>query len=308
MKTEIDLTSAAPRIQISVPGRPKVAISPRGVPPIELLKTDLSYFRYIFDDVHFRRVQEESQEGSHLDAAAQMATAFRRSSSLLGQRVFASAPIRTEPRRTYTPAEIQSSSEGSNVPLEMARRKALAPDQWAKEREALCAFGKNSGLFEDIDIRLLGKQENDPFQILVKMGGPAVNLVDVGYGVSQALPIVYELQNFGRYDVFLLQQPEVHLHPRAQAELGSLICRVLGERRTPLYLIETHSDYILDRVRIETRRGKIDPKWITIIYFERSEHGVQLYNLYISEKGEIMNAPETFRDFFLKEHGHLLGL
>ena len=119
------------------------------------------------------------------------------------------------------------------MPLEMARRKALAPAEWEKVRLALSTFGKNSGLFDDIDIRLLGKHDGDPFQILVKMGGPAVNLVDVGYGVSQALPIVYELQNSAQYDVLLMQQPEVHLHPRAQAEIGTLVCSIIRERRHP---------------------------------------------------------------------------
>src|SRR5881396_1662040 len=75
------------------------------------------------------------------------------------------------------------------------------------------------------------------------------NLVDVGYGVSQALPILVDtLQRPAADEVFLLQQPEVHLHPRAQAELGSFFVSQAGKKRR--FVIETHSDYLVDRVRM----------------------------------------------------------
>ena len=270
-------------------------------------QTDLSYLRYVFDDVYFNASTRSKENAIRTDALP-IFSAFRHSSRMLNQTVFASAPVRTEPLRTYTPSELSSSSEGSHVPLEMAKQKALSPEAWKKIRQSLSSFGKNAGLFEDIDIRLLGKHEGDPFQIQLKMGGPAVNIVDVGYGVSQVLPIVYQLQNSGQYSTFLLQQPEVHLHPRAQAELGTLLATLVSEKRHSLYIIETHSDYIIDRVRIEVARKKIDPRFVTILFFDRSEREVRPYNIYLSEKGDILDPPDNFRSFFLKEYGDLLGL
>ena len=65
---------------------------------------------------------------------------------------------------------------------------------------------------------------SDPFQLQVKVrSGPRANLMDVGYGVSQILPILVDVMRPDtRSRTFLLQQPEVHLHPRGQAALASL--------------------------------------------------------------------------------------
>ena len=74
----------------------------------------------------------------------------------------------------------------------------------------------------------------NPFQLKVKVRGPNSNIIDVGYGVSQILPILVRILDppisprpliieKGTPSFFLLQQPEVHLHPRAQAELSSLL-------------------------------------------------------------------------------------
>ncbi|HUZ75304.1 MAG TPA: AAA family ATPase [Stellaceae bacterium] len=132
------------------------------------------------------------------------------------------------------------------MPLEMARQKISSPAEWDGVHQRLKNFGQRSGLFEDIDIRLLGKRDGDPFQVTVRGNGPPFNLVDVGYGVSQALPIIYQLEQSRQHDTFLLQQPEVHLHPRAQAELGSVIARLSKQRSASLFMVETHSDYIID--------------------------------------------------------------
>ena len=74
---------------------------------------------------------------------------------------------------------------------------------------------------------------SDPFQLQVKVRtGPHANIMDVGYGISQSLPILVDLMH-EEQSVFLLQQPEVHLHPRGQAQLASLFiesCKKRGNR------------------------------------------------------------------------------
>ena len=75
--------------------------------------------------------------------------------------------------------------------------------------------------------------------------------------------------------MFLLQQPEVHLHPTAQAALGSLFCEIAGWDRQ--IIVETHSDYIIDRVRMDVRDNKTDlkPADVSILYFETGRAGGQ---------------------------------
>jgi predicted ATPase len=106
----------------------------------------------------------------------------------------------------------------------------------------------------------------------------------------------------------LIQQPEVHLHPRAQAELGTLFARSVGAPAHQTFVIETHGDYIIDRIRIEVARGCLKKEDVTIVFFERDQHGSTATNLYVNENGEIENAPDGFRSFFLEEQTKLLGL
>jgi len=308
---EIKLVEEKPSLTIKKGGTEVASIvSSDGMPPSQVLRKDLSFIRYVFDDIVYRQMRHSPDEPEQAKEVMEVFNHFRQSIRFLTRRTFASAPVRTQPLRTYTPSEVIASSEGSHVPLEMARQKSSLPQEWKGVHEKLANFGKNSGLFDDIDIRLLGKHDGDPFQVLVKTKGPPVNLVDVGYGVSQALPIIYQLEQQAReHDAFLLQQPEVHLHPRAQAELGSLIARLSARRKqNTLYMVETHSDYIIDRVRMEVAGGRLDHKQVTIIFFEKLEHEVRAQNIYISDKGEILNPPSTFRSFFLEEHSRLLGL
>ena len=283
--------------------------APKRLPPSVLLRKDLSYLRFVFEEIMFG-LEPEMKKG-HPEVAKlveQIFDRFRESSRFLTRRVFASAPVRTQPLRTYTPSEIVASAEGAHVPLEMARQKISAPTEWKSVHDKLAQFGKNSGLFDDIDIRLLGKRDGeDPFQVMVRTGGPPMNLVDVGYGVSQALPIIYQLEQ-RQHDVFLLQQPEVHLHPRAQAELGTLVARLAKARAGALFMLETHSDYIIDRVRMEVAAGRLDHKNVTIVFFDKKRHEVQPKNIYLSDKGDVIDPPENFRTFFLEEQQRLLGL
>ena len=113
-------------------------------------------------------------------------------------------------------------------------------------------FGRTSGLFDEIFIRRLGRYEFEPFQVEVRKWGKRRkgakrNLIDVGYGVSQVLPLLVDLLDPSGASLFLVQQPEVHLHPSAQAELGKPVLHDCRVRQCQL-IVETHSDYIIDRV------------------------------------------------------------
>ena len=112
--------------------------------------------------------------------------------------------------------------------------QATDKKRWDALKAQLVDFGQRSDLFQNIDVKILGGSMGNPFQLRVKVRGPNSNIVDVGYGVSQILPIlvhILDLPVSRRYRsgeesiVFLLQQPEVHLHPRAQAALSSSLLR-----------------------------------------------------------------------------------
>jgi AAA domain, putative AbiEii toxin, Type IV TA system len=224
------------------------------------------------------------------------------------RRPYAFAPIRSSPQRTYDPVDAAPEPEGSHVPMTLATlSRSAATLQWTRLRSVLSDFGSKSGLFEDIEIVNKGKKESDPFQVGVKSGGSAFNLIDVGYGVSQALPILVDvLQRPAPFELFLIQQPEVHLHPRAQAELGSFFATQAYKWRR--FIIETHSDHLVDRVRMEVRNNVLQPEDVSLLYFERLKHGAMIHNLELDKDGAITNPPPGYREFFLKEERSLLGV
>ena len=113
------------------------------------------------------------------------------------------------------------------------------------------------------------------------------NVIDVGYGVSQVLPIITELFRDSQTSMFLLQQPEVHLHPSAQAALGSLFCKIAARNRQ--LVVETHSDRLLDRVRMDVRDGrtKLTPDDVSILFFERGDLDVRIHSLRLDAEGNV---------------------
>jgi hypothetical protein len=221
-------------------------------------------------------------------------------------RPLAIAPVRTRPKRTYDPVADTPSPEGEHVPLVLARVSALEPARWAVLSQSIVDFGRASGLFSDLTVKRLGSAENSPFQLAVKVGGPAVNLVDVGYGVSQVLPVLVDALNLPRNGTLLLQQPEVHLHPRAQAELATFLW-TLAITQGKQVIIETHSDYLLDRMRLDVRKGRLEPSAVRILFFHRSGSEVQIAEMNIDEKGNVLGAPAGYRRFFMQEEREFWG-
>ena len=228
---------------------------------------------------------------------------------------FAGGPTRSSPLRTYDPVRIVRDPEGSSVPAFLADAHARDSEQWHELRQRIEQFGHKSGLFSEIFVKRLGKHEYEPFQLeLRKLGkqgkrkGAKHNLVDVGYGVSQVLPLLLELLIEDGYPRFLLQQPEVHLHPRAQAALGSLFCSTASSGRQ--LIVETHSEYIVDRIRMDIRDRTTDlkPEDVSILFFERTDLDVHIHSLRFDEQGNLLDAPDSYGQFFMNETRRSIGL
>ena len=230
--------------------------------------------------------------------------------------VFSTSPVRSRPKRTYDPTREFDDPEGSDAPMYLMRIEATEKKDWEALKTQFVEFGRNSGLFENIDVKNLGGSLGAPFQVQVKVRGPKANIIDVGYGISQILPILVHILNpsiskSARRNPIqsffsLLQQPEIHLHPKAQAEFSSLLVR-LASQGSQSFIVETHSDYIIDRARIEIRKGTIRPEDVSLIYFEPKGNIVNVHNIHFDKMGNMENVPPHYRDFFLKESKRLMG-
>jgi len=223
------------------------------------------------------------------------------------------APIRTIPKRAHDKYSFKFSSEGMHIPYVI--KKILSGKTKAEKEQAMLfkrfieEFGKESGLFQSIDVKEYDRRTKvSPFELDIILNGHALSIDNVGYGVSQVLPVVVELFRRKHGTWFAIQQPEIHIHPTAQASLGNVLFN-LALLEDKKFLIETHSDFIIDRFRTNYRKTKVKSKPdAQIVFFERGQGENKLHCIAISKDGELPDTqPKAYRDFFVKEQMHLLG-
>lgn len=216
------------------------------------------------------------------------------------------APIRTKPKRIYDGTRTAYSPEGEHAPL-LLRKTLKSKASSKKFANSLIEFGNSSGLFDTVIAHSFGSGNKNPFELLIKFKGAELNINNVGYGVSQVLPLIVEFMTTDKRRGFAVQQPEVHLHPKAQAALGGLIFE-LAKEKEHVFFVETHSDYLIDRYRLSMRQAKTPPD-SQMLFFERTPTGNKVYALVISEDGLYpKDQPKGFREFFLKEELMLLEI
>ena len=207
------------------------------------------------------------------------------------------APIRTKPRRTYDAPETPFSPEGEHTPYTI--RKRLSSKAAKDFKEFMFGAGENSGLFRTVLVREYSPEDRAPFEIRINLDKGELTLDNVGYGVSQALPLLVEIFVQPKGSTFAIQQPEVHLHPRAQAAFGDVIasvCRADDKH----FLVETHSDFTIDRFRMNIKKnGYLESQ---ILFFERATGNNKITPIPIERDGTISDdQPDSYRAFFLNE-------
>ena len=216
-------------------------------------------------------------------------------------------PIRTEPKRTYDELALEFSSQGRHTPY-LIRRMLKSKSQAVKLKAFFERVGKASGLFQDVKTQSFGRGANPRFELDVVLDGKALNILNVGYGVSQSLPIMVELLARERGTWFAIQEPEIHLHPRAQAALGDVLFEMAATDQKH-FLVETHSDFAIDRFRMNYKRERSNKPHSQILFFERRDKHNIVTPLPIGKAGELpADQPESYRQFFIREQLGLLGI
>ncbi|TDY61260.1 AAA ATPase-like protein [Aminivibrio pyruvatiphilus] len=226
----------------------------------------------------------------------------------LGEAFGSMAPIRTTPKRTYDGYTQRFSPEGEHTPYVIRKELPKGSKKSNPFKNALEDFGENSGLFKSVGVTQFGKDSSSPFELTVKLGTKDLRVNSVGYGVSQVLPVVVELLVHGKNSCLAIQQPEVHLHPRAQAALGDVLFHAAVEESQTL-LVETHSDYLIDRFRLNMRDRENLKDFTQVLFFERNQNGNCVIPMVIEPNGEYPEEqPLGFRNFFLAEQKRILGV
>jgi energy-coupling factor transporter ATP-binding protein EcfA2 len=260
----------------------------------------------------FRQIEEEAGD----DAAAQLGDDFqnvwltlrgiRRSLLLFLEKFDYLGPMRAAPQRFYYVA-----GQGSGTP-ERGRQfvrslvkanpaSLLAINTWL----ATAGFSYRADL-QPLDERKTLYELRLQEVLDEQKAGVSANIREVGFGLTQMLPIIAQAVLAKPGDTLIIEQPELHLHPRAQAELADLF--IAMARNGTRFLIETHSEHLLLRLRrriAESSSAIISPNDLCYLrahdlracFIDRTEGRSSVETIQIDEKGK-MSSPPGFRGFF----------
>ena len=211
-------------------------------------------------------------------------------------------PLREHPRHRYTwegdhPKGIGQEGEKAISALLSGRIRHLSID------EQILNWLQRLELIDSYNLRPISDTNQD-YEFLVKQykGGPEVRLTDVGFGVSQVLPVLILCYYAPEGSILILEQPEAHLHPKVQTELADVLIDVVKNRNIQI-ILESHSEYLLSRLQRRIAEKEIAAADTTLYFCEIKNGTSEMKPLDVDEYGNIRNWPQ---DFFGDVTGELI--
>jgi len=219
------------------------------------------------------------------------------------RRLFYLGPLREFPQRSYVisgqaPSDVGVRGERSAEVLWFASRTKRQRQQML---ENINRWVKEFGIAKEVRLQRLGKSNQYQVLFVDAATNLPVNIADVGFGASQLLPIIVQGFYAQPGSVLLIEQPEIHLHPKAQATLGDLLMEVVktGDRQI---IVETHSEHLLARIQRRIAEQKFSHRQVAIYYFEPTPDGTKIHRLELDEYGQLAEPiPEGFFEEGLEE-------
>ena len=216
----------------------------------------------------------------------------------LFSRILYVGPRREDPRRYYRwaeshPEDIGRRGEKMISALLSGRVQNRAIDErimkWLQELDLIYSYTINSISDTEQDYELLVKQYKD---------GPEIGLTDVGFGVSQVLPLIAQCYYADEGSILILENPEAHLHPKAQSELADVFVDVVKNRNIQI-ILESHSEHLLLRLMRRIAEYGIEAEGIsadqTAFHFcEIKDGNSTVKKLEVDTYGRISNWPKDF--------------
>ncbi len=162
----------------------------------------------------------------------------------------------------------------------------------AEELKKLSEILQSIGVIEEIKAKHLdgGRFE---IQVKVKENSPFVSLSNVGSGVSYFLPIAVADLQLSNKSTLILAEPETHLHPSIQAKFADYLIKQITTTEKN-YVIETHSEYFLNRLRLAIVKGELKKEDFKIYFLENNEEDTEVFDIDFTKTGAIKNAPKNF--------------
>lgn len=148
-------------------------------------------------------------------------------------------------------------------------------------------------LLDDLQLEPVGDTDRIVQLVGGTGGSPLVNVASMGAGISQLLPIVAAVGETGPRDCLLVEQPEIHLHPAAQSNIADLFIDSVIDGNGQ-YIIETHSEHFVLRLRRRIAEMKLDPSNVALLFVERENGVAHVRRIEIKDNGEVVRWPEGF--------------
>jgi predicted ATPase len=217
-------------------------------------------------------------------------------------------PLRSPPARRYTwgggvPEDVGLNGGSAVQALLSARGRSFnwRPRTKTRSFETVVAeWLQEMGLISTFDVVEIAP-DSDLFEVRVRVGRTSeeVKLTDVGFGVSQVLPVVVQCFYAPANSTVLMEQPELHLHPGVQASLADLFIAAVtaredgAERRVQL-IVESHSEHLLRRLLRRIAEETVKPEDVAMYMCTQTKSGSAIERLEVDEYGDVLNWPPDF--------------
>ncbi len=219
-------------------------------------------------------------------------------------------PLRKHPQRTYqwsgdTPEGVGQMGENTIAAILAAQDEGRMLNRGPKKprqsfAEFVAGWLKDLGVIHSFVVKPVAEGRKE-YEVLVKTHAkaPEVKITDVGFGVSQILPVLVQAFYCPPNSTIWMEQPEIHLHPQVQTELADVFISAIrsregGHERNVQLIIESHSEHFLNRLQRRIAEGEITPNDVAIYFCKRAGSATELEPLEVNLYGDIENWPENF--------------
>jgi predicted ATPase len=235
----------------------------------------------------------------------------------LWQNLFYLGPLREFPGRYYAwsgqrPQDVGQRGERAIEALLASERDGPSISQGRGRgkrsltvTEKVAEWLRELGLIHDFALTPIAANRKE-YEVKVRhtANAPEVLLTDVGFGVSQILPVLVLCYYVPQGSTILLEQPELHLHPSVQSGLADVFIDVIQNRKVQIVL-ESHSEHLLRRLQRRIAEEKLQAKQTALYFTNMVEDRSQLTELQLDLFGNISNWPDNF---FGDEMGDLVAM
>jgi predicted ATPase len=219
------------------------------------------------------------------------------------RRTYYLGPLRDYPKRTYLwsrqrPGEIGPRGEQAVAALLASAKESLSARRIRSGARGLTIVQqvsrwlKEFGIADSLELKRQGQSRF--YDVIIKRDGRSASLVDVGFGVSQVLPMIVMAYFVPEGSTIIAEQPEIHLHPLAQSALADLMVEVARERRVQ-FIVETHSEHMFRRLQTLIADKQVSRDECRLYFAKRDDSGnAILEQLRADPYGKIENWPKNF--------------